>query len=318
MRARIIVTFILLNINVLVGCGHRAAEERNLNMNLNLPLVLGKDTELKPLSELRDGDLQKKLDAEIDKNGKWKKLIDNKMMAVGLVDLRDLNNIRFASINGDEIMYAASLPKIAVLLATADALEKGELKETPAIHNDMRLMISRSNNEATTRLIDLLGYDKIREVVTSPEYKLYDPEQGGGLWVGKRYAKTGTRVPEPIKGISHAATADQVCRFYYMLIQGKLVSYDRSKQMLDMMIDPEIHHKFVNSIEKIRPNAKLFRKSGTWKNYHADSILVWGENDRFILVGLLQDDDGERILRQLIYTVEDVLDECDEALSLGK
>jgi len=311
MGARIIITIILLNLNVLIGCGHRSPEERNLNLNLSLPFMASKEGDFRPLSELKDFQLQQTLENKIKKNSKWNRLIDNKKMAVGLVDLRDLNNIRFASINGDEIMYAASLPKIAILLATADALEKGELKETPEILKDMRLMISRSNNEATTRLIDLLGYEKIKQVVTAPEYKLYDPEKGGGLWVGKRYAKTGPRNPEPIKGISHAATADQVCRFYYLLINGKLVSYDRSKQMLDMMIDPEIHHKFVNTIEKIRPNAKLFRKSGTWKNYHADSILVWGEHDRFILVGLLQDDDGERILRQLIYTVEDVLDECD-------
>jgi len=317
MKARILVTVILLNLNVFIGCGHRNTAERDLNMNLDLPLMLGEEDDLKPLADLKDLSLQQNLEAAVRKNPKWKSLIDNKKMAVGLVDLRDLNNIRFASINGQEIMYAASLPKIAVLLATADALEKGELKETAEIRRDMRQMIARSNNEATTRLIDLLGYEKIKRVMTAPEYKLYDPEVGGGLWVGKRYAKTGARYPEPIKGISHAATADQVCRFYYMLIQGKLVSYDRSKQMLDMMTDPEIHHKFVNSIEKIRPEAKLFRKSGTWEDYHADSILVWEKNDRFILVGLLQDADGEQILRKLIYTAEDVLDESDQRLSLG-
>jgi beta-lactamase class A len=266
---------------------------------------------LTPLNDLKNSQLQTILETKLKKNSKWKRLIENKKMAVGLVDLRDLNNIRFASVNGNSIMYAASLPKIAVLLATADALEKGEIEETPAITSDMRLMISRSNNQATTRLIDLLGYEKIKNVLMDPAYKLYDEEQGGGLWVGKRYAKTGARFPEPIKGISHAATADQVCRFYYMLINGELVSPERSTQMLEMMVDPEIHHKFVNTIEKVRPNAKLFRKSGTWKDFHADSILVWGKEDRFILVGLLQDDDGERILRQLVLDVEDVLDDIN-------
>ncbi len=277
---------------------------------MTLPLKSSNQT-LTPLNELKDTRFQAKLEAKLKKNSKWKRLIENEKMAVGLVDLRDLDNIRFASVNGNSIMYAASLPKIAVLLATADALEKGELEETPAITNDMRLMISRSNNQATTRLIDLLGYEKIKDVLMDPNYKLYDEEQGGGLWVGKRYAKTGARYPEPLKGISHAATADQVCRFYYMLINGELVSPERSTQMLEMMVDPEIHHKFVNTIEKVRPNAKLFRKSGTWKNFHADSILVWGKEDRFILVGLLQDDDGERILRQLVLDVEDVLDDVN-------
>ncbi|WP_372752842.1 serine hydrolase [Labilibaculum sp.] len=307
MKTRFIIVTVLLVV-VYFGCANKSINDQVVKKGMALPLRSGE--QMTPLRDLKNSVLQSKLDKTLKKNSKWKRLIDSKKMAVGLVDLRDLDNIRFASVNGDNIMYAASLPKIAVLLATTDALEKGELEETPAVLSDMRLMMSRSNNQATTRLIDLLGYEKIKNVLMDPAYKLYDEEQGGGLWVGKRYAKTGARYPEPIKGISHAATANQVCRFYYMLINGELVSPERSSQMLEMMVDPEIHHKFVNTIEKIRPNAKLFRKSGTWKNYHADSILVWGKEDRFILVGLLQDDDGERILRQLVIEVENVLDEA--------
>ena len=46
--------------------------------------------------------------------------------------------------------------------------------------------------------MDLLGFEKIEKVLTDPNYLLYDEEHGGGLWVGKRYAKTGRRYPEPI------------------------------------------------------------------------------------------------------------------------
>ena len=71
-----------------------------------------------------------------------------------------------------------------------DALEKGELKETPEVKNDMKLMISKSSNQAATRMIDRLGFDKIESVLTDEQYQLYyeDEEHGGGLWVGKRYA----------------------------------------------------------------------------------------------------------------------------------
>ena len=54
-------------------------------------------------------------------------------------------------------------------------------------------MISKSNNQASTRMIDRLGYDKISSVLTSDRYKLYDQNNGGGLWVGKRYAAAGER-----------------------------------------------------------------------------------------------------------------------------
>lgn len=264
--------------------------------------------DVKPLRSLVDAELQDRFIAELNKNKKWKRLIDQKKMAVGLVDLRDPLNVKYARVNGNVMMYAASLPKIAVLLAAEDALEKGELEETDEIKSDLRLMISKSDNAASTRMIDRLGYEKIENVLTDPMYDLYDEDYGGGLWVGKRYAKYGERYPEPMKGLSHAATVSQVCRYYYLLAYGKLVSFERSKIMLDMMVNPELHHKFVNTLEQVAPKAKLFRKSGTWKNFHTDSVLVWGpEWRRYILVALIEDPEGEKICRDLVREVEKVM-----------
>ncbi|PHQ30300.1 MAG: hypothetical protein COA80_09420 [Leeuwenhoekiella sp.] len=261
-----------------------------------------------PLEDFESSVLKTQLYNQIAKDPQMKSLIDRKKMAVGIVSLDDPKAIQYAGINGEEMMYAASLPKIAILLAAMDAIEKGELKETAAVRNDMWLMISKSNNQASTRMIDRLGYDKIAGVLTNDKYKLYDKEHGGGLWVGKRYAAAGERRPDPIKGLSHAATAEQVCRFYYKLVTGKLVSPERSKQMLDIMENPSLHHKFVNTLERIAPNARLFRKSGSWKSYHSDSILVWGEDGRkYILVALVEDPNGEQIIRNLVFPVEKAL-----------
>lgn len=260
-----------------------------------------------PLRDLEDTRLEARLRQKLNENAEWKGLIANDKMAVGLVDLRDMNNPRFAAINSNTMMYAASLPKIAILLSAMDAIEKNELAETPEIRQDLRLMISKSDNYASTRMIDRLGYAKIEQVLTDPQYALYDPNFGGGLWVGKRYAAAGERHPDPIKGLSHAATVSQVCRFYYMMIFGKLVSYERSRQMLNIMGRPELHHKFVNTLDAIAPQAMLFRKSGSWQNYHSDSILVWDKDRKYILVGLTEASDGETILRNLVLSVEDVL-----------
>ncbi len=269
-----------------------------------LPLPID---DIQPLRSLIDLPFQDQLLAELNKNSKYKKLISQKKMAVGLVDLRDPLNVKYARANGNVMMYAASLPKIAILLAAEDALEKGELEDSPEIQSDLLLMISKSDNAAATRMIDRLGYDKIEEVLTDPKYDLYDEDYGGGIWVGKRYAKTGARHPDPMKGLSHAATVSQVCRYYYMLAYGKLVSFDRSKIMLDLMVDPKLHHKFVNTLDQVAPKAKVFRKSGTWKNFHTDSVLVWGPNRRYILVALIEDPEGEKICRDLVNVVDKVL-----------
>jgi len=277
------------------------------NDQSELPFTIPED-KIFPLRQLVDENLQKELEASLKKNKTWAKLIKKKKMAVGLVDLSDPYQIKFARVNGSEMMYAASLPKLAILLAAAQALEDSTLEENQQILDDMHEMISQSDNRAATRLIDLLGFTKIESTLTDPHYELYDPEYGGGLWVGKRYAKKGKRYPDPLMGLSHGATVTQVCRFYYLLAMGKLVNRQRSEQMLTMLADPELHHKFVITLEHLAPQAKLYRKSGTWRNWHCDSILVWGPVwRRYILAALIEDKDGEIILRELVPTIEKVL-----------
>ena len=235
-------------------------------------------------------------------------------MSVGIVDLYDPENVKFARINGNHMMYAASLPKIAILLAAMDALEKGELKETTEIKNDMRLMIAKSSNQAATRMIDRVGFEKIEAVMTSPKYEFYDEDNGGGLWVGKRYGGGGNTNRESLKNLSHAATVSQVCRYYYLLANGELVNRKRSIQMLDILKNPALHHKFVNTLDQIAPEAELYRKSGSWRTYHSDSILVWGKdpNRRYILVAIVDDASGEKIIRDLVRPIEKVLNNRSE------
>ena len=263
--------------------------------------------EVPPLISLESSDLNTLLFNEISKETHWKAMINANAMTIGIVDLYDLNDIKYAGINDNFMMYSASLPKIAILLAAMDAIENGELEETPAVTKDMKLMISKSNNQASTRMIDRLGYLKIESVLRRKQHKFYDETTGGGLWVGKRYAAGGKRHPEPMKGLSHAATTMQVCSFYYQLVMGNLISYERSAQMLDIMVKPALHHKFVNTLEKIAPKANLYRKSGSWKNFHADSILVWGPKRRYIAVALIDDIYGEQIIRNLVKPIEKVL-----------
>jgi beta-lactamase class A len=273
----------------------------------SLPIVVPEDS-WRPLSHAVDQELQNELESRLRQSKLWASMIKKKKMAVGLVDLTHPDSPRFASVNGNVMMYAASLPKIAILLAACQAFEDGDLEETPELIDELSKMIRHSSNESASRMIDLLGFEKIELVLRDPHYQLFDARRGGGLWVGKLYARVGKRHPDPLKGLSHAATVNQVCRFYYLLVTGRLINPQRSKQMLEILSKPGIHHKFVNILERRAPKARLFRKSGTWKNWHSDSVLVWGpEWRRYILVGLVEDPQGEQILRDLVVATEEVL-----------
>ena len=222
------------------------------------------DSEWKPLYERVDPSLQAALEQRLNSNPEWAKLIRQKKMAVGVVDM-SANVPRFARVNGNQMMYAASLPKIAILLAAYVSFEDGSLAETADMHADLANMIRVSSNSAATQLIDRIGMKKIQTVLRDPRYGFYDEKRGGGLWVGKRYAASGPRVGDPMHNISHGATATQVCRFFYLLATGRLISPERSEAMLSDLADPRLHHKFVSQIDERAPNARMFRKSGTWK-----------------------------------------------------
>ena len=273
----------------------------------SLPLYVSTET-LVPLTELMDKSLQQNLENILFCNPSWRQMIHNKKMTVGLVDLTYPSNVLFAVVNGNEMMYAASLPKLAILLTAFHCFENKIIKQTPDLMKDLNLMIRKSDNRAATRMIEKVTMKRIQNVLTMKCYGFYDETCGGGLWVGKKYAHTGKRMPEPIKGLSHAATASQVCRFYYQLAMGRLINRERSMEMLEILINPGIEHKFVKTLHKIVPQATLFRKSGTWKTWHSDSVLVWGPQwRRYIAVALVDNKNGEDILRKLIPKLETAL-----------
>lgn len=265
------------------------------------------DEDIVPLEELYDQDLQNTLDAILRSDSRWVKLAKEHSLSIGVVDMHDPLHSRFAAINGNHMMYAASLPKIAILLASADAIDKGKIEASPEVKEDMRMMITKSSNSAATRMIERVGIDHIAKVLQDPCYKLYDKLNGGGLWVGKPYGKGNIRIGDPLKNLSHAASVMQVCKYYYMLAFGQLVNEDSSRDMLNMLVDPQLHHKFVSVLDRVAPNAKVYRKSGTWENWHADSALVWDKSRRYIVVALAMDSAGETILRELMAKIDTAL-----------
>lgn len=271
-----------------------------------VPVVV-EDPERIRLRKLRSAELNAELKAKLNANPVWRDLIGKKRMSVGIVDLADDSAVRYADVNGRHMMYAASLPKIAVLAAAHDAIDRGELQETAEVKRDMRLMIAKSNNAATTRMIDRLGFGKIERTMTDPTLKLYDPDYGGGLWVGKRYAAGGKRNPDPIRGISHAATVEQVCRYFYLLANDDMISPEASAKMRSYLVDPELHHKFVSVLDRVAPNAKVYRKSGSWSTFHADVALVQGPERNYIITALIDDPRGEQIIRELGVVLDELL-----------
>ena len=249
------------------------------------------------LSEAGDAQLQRALELLVLEQ-KLAPALNRQELALLLVIVTDPDNPRLAELNGHNMVYAASLPKIAILLGAAVAIDEGRLILDDDLQKEMDRMIRYSCNPCATRVLGKVGREELLEILQSPEYNFYDQARGGGLWVGKDYGPSSAYRRDPLSGISHGATAFQTARFYYMLHTGTLVSPKQSAMMLDVLSNPGIRHKFVKGLSAY-PDLQIYRKSGTWRTYHADSALVRTEGLAYIMVALANNQYGAAWLERL-------------------
>ncbi len=236
----------------------------------------------------------------------FRTLVANKRLSIALVDLSEPGRIRYAGIDDDHMMYAASLPKIAILLGVFDQIDKGKIEYTPDLRRKMELMIRKSSNRVSSELIELVGFENIAATLQNPHYELYNKNRQGGLWVGKDYGgDLGRWKRDPIHSVSHGATARQVARFFVMLDRGELVSPWASAEMKQIMSKPEIKHKFVRGLSS-RPRSRIFRKSGSWREWHSDSALVERDGKKYVAVALMESS-RTGVLSRLILKLDDII-----------
>jgi beta-lactamase class A len=254
----------------------------------------------------RDHHLQDGLRAALAKAGLARYAQEQKL-ALALVDITVLDHPRVATVNAHQMMYAASLPKIAILLGAFQKAEDGDLKIDGPTEKLLSDMIRRSSNAAATIMLERVGFEYVADMLQSERYDLYDLEMNGGLWVGKPYAKAGAVKRDPLYNLSHGATPFEVARFYYLLATDRLVSPQASESMLEILADPAINHKFVAGLTTARPGSKIFRKSGTWRTYHADSAIVERDGRRYIAVAMANHHSGGKWLSQLIVAMDDLI-----------
>ena len=258
------------------------------------------------LSESHDPTLQYQLETEIASLG-LSGIVRDKRLAVALVDITDPHHPRFAAINPDLGIYAASLPKIAILLGV---FQKAADEGRKIDHNTISLcrsMIRESSNPAATELLNEVGFEYLADLLQSQRYGLYDEFHDGGLWVGKAYASTQAWKRDPVNNLSHGATVFQVARFYYLLETGRLVSPEASAMMKAILGKPALQHKFVEGLLANRPGSRIYRKSGTWKEWHSDSAIVERDGRRYIAVALAQSRNGGSMMSRIIVALDDIV-----------
>lgn len=256
-----------------------------------------------------DGELQARLDEAVADAG-LSGLARSGKLGVALVDLADVDSPRLAEVNGARTMYAASVPKIGVLYAAFQAQSEGRLELDRPTRRTLEAMIRVSSNQAASDAIQALGFNYINSVLW--QSGLFDPETGGGLWIGKAYGGENDRWHrDPVANTSHGASALSLAMLLTELAQGDLIDEKSSREMLAILGSPGLHHKFVRGIERCDPEAVVCRKSGTWSRWHGDAALIESERKRYAAVALVESGDGNRLLEDLIVALDACIERRD-------
>ncbi len=238
----------------------------------------------------------------------FRRLAREGRISVALVDLVDPDQLRYAGFLDRAMRYAASLPKLAILLGAFEEIVSGRLQYTPGMRARLAEMIRYSSNPAATETLRLIGFERLAAILQDPRFRFYDPGRGGGLWVGKDYGGgLGYGRRDPLYGFSHGATAEQAARFLVMMERGELISPWASAEIKELLSRPGICHKFVKGLASV-PGVTIYRKSGTWKDWHCDAALVeHPDGRRYVAVALVEDRDGGRLLEELIRRLDGLI-----------
>lgn len=249
-----------------------------------------------------DAGLQAKLE-DLDARLRTKYGMEPNQTSVGVLDL---NTLRLALVRPDRIDYAASVPKIGILLAWFQLHPEAATNLDPTVRHELGLMIKVSDNAMAAKYSQLLGLKNIQEVLNG--YGLYDRAHGGGLWVGKHYSKNVERYGDPLGNHSHAATVRQLLRYYLLLEQGRLVSPEASATMKGIFASPDIEHiqdKFVQGLAG--RDVQILRKAGWWENWFLDTAIVSGGGRHYLIAAMTHHPKGDDYLVEFATAVDEFL-----------
>jgi beta-lactamase class A len=221
--------------------------------------------------------------------------------AAGMLDLKTL---RLAMIHPDRIEYAASIPKIGILLAYFQLHPDAATDLSAQTRHELGLMAKASSNEMAAQFSRELGLRQIQAVLES--YGFYDANRGGGIWVGRHYGKDDERYGDPVGDHSHAATVRQLLRYFLLLEQGRLVSHGASRIMRGIFASPDIPHDAIKFVKGLAGrDVQIIRKWGTWENWRHDCAIVTGPNRHYILAALTNHPKGDEYLAGLARAMDD-------------
>lgn len=175
------------------------------------------------------------------------------------------SNSDIASVNADAKMQSASVIKLFIMATAYDEMAKGNMVPTN-VSSDIKLMITQSDNDATNRMIDRLGFDKINSYIKSNGYS-------NTVLSRKMLASTAN-------GDNYTSSKD-AAKILENIYNHKCVSYEASEQMMTYLKAQERTGKIPAGVPS---GVQTANKTGELDTVENDAAIVFKDNAPYVLV----------------------------------
>ena len=236
------------------------------------------------------------------------KKLQTNQFAITLVDLREPNALKSASVRGGAAIYPASVVKLFYLAAAHHWMEDGLLADSEELRRALRDMIVDSSNDATHYVLDSITGTTGGPELSAAEMKAWDEKRnavnryfaslgytninanqkpwGDGpygrerVWVGKNF------------GNRNALTTSATARLLAEMALGQCISAARSGDMMKLLArdplaktsdaDDQAHGFTAGGLPR---DAKLWSKAGwTSTTRHDAAYVELSDGRKFVLV----------------------------------
>ncbi|MBS1795708.1 MAG: serine hydrolase [Acidobacteria bacterium] len=243
-------------------------------------------------------------------------------VAATLIDLRDPNDLKSASVRGAEKIYPASVVKLFYMNALERWLEDGRVRMTPELERGLKDMIVVSSNEATQYILDVLTGTSSGAELPPDEFEkwAYKRNAVNRFYAAQGYANINVNQKtfcEDAYGIEqqfrnykgenrNKLTTDATARLLSEIVLGRTNTPERTKIMMDLLKrdfsgqtnDPDDQaHGFtgIALIDRKMTDARLWSKAGwTSSTRHDAAYLETPGGLKFVLVVFTENFANER------------------------
>jgi beta-lactamase class A len=242
--------------------------------------------------------------------------LTEKDIAATVIDVTDLDNLRFAAFRGNEQIYPASVVKMFYMAALHRFEIDGKIKVTPEVQRGLTDMITVSSNDATGYILDVLTGTSSGAEIPENEFQKWAFKRNAvnryfeslgyvGINVNqKTFCEDAYGIEQQFRDYKgenrNMLTTDATARLLTEIALGRAVTVERSREMMKLMsrdwekpVATPADKEFIS--HALGPGTKLWSKEGWTSKTRHDAAYVETPDGRKVVFVIFTENFAQEI-----------------------